>query len=161
TTVLSCPGGSPRLADWLDSQAAAAGITGLPRTPTGRLQVTADTLTTLLGQHADPLPEQAANLARARLAMAETSHLIANLRSFLAAAGREGGVPPQVMPPGGKPAGLSVTTPPLQTLKKHDPRLRKCFIADPGHVLISCDFSQVEVRVAAALAGDPTLREVI
>ena len=46
--ALGCPGGSPKLADWLDRQATAAGITGLPRTPTGRLQLTADALTALL-----------------------------------------------------------------------------------------------------------------
>jgi DNA polymerase I len=38
TAALGCPGGSPKFADWLDGQATMAGITGLPRTPTGRLQ---------------------------------------------------------------------------------------------------------------------------
>jgi DNA polymerase-1 len=53
---------------------------------------------------------------------------------------------------------MSITNPALQTLKKHDPRLRRCFVADPGHVLIFCDFSQVEVRVAAAPAPWPASR---
>ena len=52
TAALGCPGNSPKFADWLDGQATAAGITGLPRTPTGRLQVTADTLAALLTGHA-------------------------------------------------------------------------------------------------------------
>ena len=34
TAALGCPGGSPKFAEWLDGQATAAGITGLPRTPT-------------------------------------------------------------------------------------------------------------------------------
>jgi DNA polymerase-1 len=159
--ALGCPGGSPKFADWLDRQTATAGITGMPRTPTGRLQVTADTLTALLDRHGAELPEHAAGLARARLAMSKASNLIANLRGFLAAADPAGRVHPQVNTLRAKTARMSITNPALQTLKKHDPRLRRCFVADPGHVLISCDFSQVEVRVAAALASDPTLREVI
>ena len=83
------------------------------------------------------------------------------MRGFLAAADPAGRVHPQVNTLRAKTARMSITNPALQTLKKHDPRLRRCFIADPGHVLISCDFSQVEVRVAAALADDPVLREVI
>jgi DNA polymerase I len=161
TAALGCPGGSPKFADWLDRQAAAAGITGLARTPTGRLQVTADTLTALLDQHRDELPGTAGELATARLAMSKASNLIANLRGFLTAAGPDGRVHPQVNTLRAKTARMSITNPALQTLKKHDPRLRRCFVADPGHVLISCDFSQVEIRVAAALADDPVLREVI
>jgi DNA polymerase-1 len=161
TAALGCHGGSPKFADWLAAQAAAAGITGLPTTPTGRLQVTADTLTTLLDRHAGTLPPAAARLAAARLAMSKASNLIANLRGFLATADPAGRVHPQVNTLRAKTARMSITNPALQTLKKHDPRLRRCFTADPGHVLISCDFSQVEVRVAAALADDPTLREVI
>ena len=159
--ALGCPGGSLKFAEWLDQQATAAGITGLPRTPTGRLQVTADSLTCLLAKHATALPSEAAGLARARLAMSKASNLIANLRGFLAAADPAWRVHPQVNTLRAKTARMSITNPALQTLKKHDPRLRRCFIADPGHVLISCDFSQVEVRVAAALADDPTLRQVI
>ena len=107
------------------------------------------------------LPAGAADLITARLAMSKASNLIANLRGFLTAADPAGRVHPQVNTLRAKTARMSITNPALQTLKKHDPRLRRCFTADPGHVLISCDFSQVEIRVAAALAEDPTLREVI
>ena len=93
--------------------------------------------------------------------MSKASNLIANLRGFLAAADPAGRVHPQVNTLRAKTARMSITGPALQTLKKHDPRLRRCFTADPGHVLISCDFSQVEIRVAAALAEDPTLKQVI
>src|SRR6266581_6070470 len=67
TTVLGCPGASPKFADWLNGQATAAGITGLPRTPTGRLQVTTDTLASLAGDHAAMagLPAGAAELITA------------------------------------------------------------------------------------------------
>lgn len=37
--------------------------------------------------------------------------------------------------------------------------VRRCFIADPGHAIFSADFDQIELRVAAGLAGEQTLIE--
>ncbi len=161
TSALGIKGGSPKFATWLEAQTTRAGITGLPRTDTGRLQVTAESLAALLKNHATALPGDAVELVKARLSMARISNLIGNLRSFLNHADASGRAHPQINTLRAKTARMSITGPALQTLKKHDPRLRHCFRADPGHVLISCDFSQVEVRVAAALADDPTLKEVI
>jgi DNA polymerase-1 len=39
-------------------------------------------------------------------------------------------------------------------------RLREGFVAAPGHVLVSADYSQIELRLLAHLSGDANLREV-
>lgn len=35
--------------------------------------------------------------------------------------------------------------------------IRRCFIADPGYLMISADFDQIELRLAAALSGEQVL----
>jgi DNA polymerase-1 len=161
TRALGFPGASPKFAHWLADQ-----ITGtpLPRTAKGQPQATANTLTQLQANLADgsaSITEQGALLLAARQRMAATSNTRSNLRSFLAAADAQGRVHPQINTLRAKTGRMSITAPALQTLKKHDPRLRRCFRAEDGHVLVGCDFSAVEVRVAAALSRDPTLIRVI
>jgi len=39
-------------------------------------------------------------------------------------------------------------------------RIRHAFVADKGHVLVSFDYSQIELRIAAFLSGDEALAEI-
>lgn len=55
---------------------------------------------------------------------------------------------------------LSSTNPNLQNIPvrtEEGRRIRKGFVAAPGKVLVSADYSQFELRLAAALAGDQAL----
>jgi len=57
---------------------------------------------------------------------------------------------------------LSSSEPNLQNIpvRTEDGRsIRRAFIAPEGHVLLSADYSQIELRVLAHLSGDPLFRE--
>ncbi|MEU4726492.1 DNA polymerase [Nonomuraea dietziae] len=49
---------------------------------------------------------------------------------------------------------MSITGIPAQTLPSSDWTVRRCFIADEGHVMASVDYAAQELRMAAALSGD-------
>lgn len=57
---------------------------------------------------------------------------------------------------------LSSSNPNLQNIPVRGvfgPRMRACFTASPGNLLVSADYSQVELRVLAHLANEPILIE--
>src|SRR5690606_31854913 len=58
-------------------------------------------------------------------------------------------------------ARMSISDPPLQQLPSGDWKIRRCLVADPGKVIVASDYSQVEMRVLAALCGDETLQQAI
>ncbi|MEK9167937.1 MAG: DNA polymerase [Patescibacteria group bacterium] len=58
---------------------------------------------------------------------------------------------------------FSSSNPNLQNIPAHDgmgTEVRNAFVAEGGSVLVGCDYSQIEMRVLAALSGDETLTKV-
>src|SRR5437868_13423475 len=57
---------------------------------------------------------------------------------------------------------LSTTNPNLQAIPIRTDlgrEIRSAFVAEPGHKLISADYSQVELRILAQVSGEPKLKE--
>lgn len=54
---------------------------------------------------------------------------------------------------------MSVVNPALQTVSKADTMLRDAFLPNEGQVLLSSDYSQVELRLMCHFSGDPALAE--
>jgi DNA polymerase I len=57
---------------------------------------------------------------------------------------------------------LSTTSPNLQAIPIRTElgrEIRSAFVAEPGHRLLSADYSQVELRILAHVSGEPKLRE--
>lgn len=70
---------------------------------------------------------------------------------FLDQRAADGRLHPTLNAVGSKTGRMSASDPNLQNVPR-DEQMRGCLTADPGHVLISADLSQIELRVSAALS---------
>ncbi len=77
---------------------------------------------------------------------------------FLQGADHRGRCHASINPLRARTARMSITGIPAQTLPGKDWIVRRCFVADEGHRMVSVDYQAQELRVLAALSGDPTMR---
>jgi DNA polymerase-1 len=82
-------------------------------------------------------------------------------RSFLDRRDEHDKIHPSIKALAARTARMSVSDPPLQQLPSGDWTIRRGIVADPGHLIIAADYSQVEMRVLAALSRDPALISAI
>ena len=61
--------------------------------------------------------------------------------------------------PGARTGRSSSSAPNLQQIPRRQ-EFRRLFVPDEGCILVGCDFSQIEMRVAALLSGDERMLDV-
>jgi DNA polymerase I len=78
----------------------------------------------------------------------------AYLDHFTASADAEGVVRCQIWQAEAVTGRMSITSPALQTLSRDDTFIRGSFVPRPGYVFVSCDYAQIEARLAAHFSRD-------
>lgn len=73
----------------------------------------------------------------------------------------DGRIHPELKIDGAATGRLSCVLPPLHQIPRshtlEGKMIKRCFVAPPGHKLLNADYSQVELRTAAFLSGDPVM----
>lgn len=82
-------------------------------------------------------------------------------KTFLETVDSNGRIHPFINSLAARTGRMSITRPALQTLPSSDQMVRRCLLADEGHVVISTDFQAVEMRVLAALADVRQMKRAI
>lgn len=94
-------------------------------------------------------------LATAILNYRKAQKLVSSyLDNLLAGADAEDRVHCSIWPLQARTSRMSIQDPALQTLPRDDPTIRDAFVPRSGHVLASCDYDQIEMRLFAHLAND-------
>ena len=128
---------------------------GRRKTSTGKESTAVDVLESLRGQH--PVIELI--LEQRQLAKLKSTYIDA-LPELVS--GETGRVHTSFNQAGSVTGRVSSSEPNLQNIPIRTDlgrQVRRAFIASPGHVLMSADYSQVELRILAHLCGDPGLRD--
>jgi DNA polymerase-1 len=86
---------------------------------------------------------------------------VAYVDAFRTRADVNGRIHPNIGTLQARTARMSVSNPPLQQLPSKDWKVRRAILADPGQLMMSADYDQVEFRVLAALADVKGMKTAI
>lgn len=131
---------------------AARGVRITEFTPTGQKKVDKTLLESLVAK-GDVFAEAVVEAKKAR------KWRTTWVDGFLKQADSSGKCHPAINPLRARTARMSITGIPAQTLPAGDWLIRRCFVADPGQVMVSVDYQAQELRVLAALSGDKVMQQ--
>jgi DNA polymerase family A len=143
--------------EWLIDVYDAYGVNDPPVTDTGRLSTAAEALSGLADD--DAAHPDLRRIVGLMATVTTTRTVYQTVADCLTAEGR---VHPLIAM--GQASGRSsVTNPGLTVFGKHGGRHheREVFIPEPGHVLLSCDLSQLDMRAIAGLSQDHAYIEML
>lgn len=125
------------------------GIQLIKRTKSGaQYALDKEVLDGLIAANAHPLP---AYIKAIRKAEKICGTYLENFSSMI---GPDGRIRCNINTLGARTGRMSLTEPALQTLHRDDPTVREAFVPREGCVFVSCDYDQVEARLAAHFSGD-------
>jgi DNA polymerase-1 len=144
---------TPQIADAL----IAAGVELVEKTETGRWKMDADALEEVATRTGNPL---ATTISEYRRSLKWASSYFENFTKFQRSDGR---VHPQFRQMQARTHRMSCTDPAMQTIPRAgtDVTVRNAFVAAPDHLIVSTDFSNVEVRLFAHHANEPGMLEAL
>lgn len=131
----------------------AAGVPILHRTPGGMPSCDKDTLEGYAAEY-----PHAAGLLRTILGARKAGKIVNDVFGKFLALADDGVVHYSIHPLGAqRTSRSSVTDPAMQTFDRDIPIIRGSFVPRPGHVFISIDADQIELRLSAHISGDEKL----
>lgn len=132
------------------------GVKIMGRTPSGKRQVNDDLLSSIAGANDSDLGVFANSVIEAKKAGKWRKTWV---DGFLKQRDSHNRCHASINPLRARTARMSITGIPAQTLPAGDWMVRRCFLADPGHLIASVDYQAQELRVLAALSGDETMQQ--
>jgi DNA polymerase-1 len=150
---------SPKLQGWLAEHGVDWETWPGARTDTGSPSLSGDNVKLLEGY---PLDQTGAGVVSELLRFKGHLDLLNKTNGIAKVLDPAGRIHPVLHPLGASTtARMSSAGPNVQNFSKRDPRMRGLFLPEPGHVLATIDFDQVELRVVAALAREEKMIETI
>jgi DNA polymerase-1 len=156
--VAGCSPLSPKVTDFLAEHGADWDGLSHPLTDTGRPSLDKHAVKLLAGYPLDP---EGRAVAEALVRFKGHQDMLNKTKGVRTKVTPDGRIHPVLHTLGAVTGRMSSASPNMQNFSKTEPRLRGLFLPSPGHVLVTADFDQVELRVVAALANEEKMIEVI